>query len=57
LPEKKLEKLHFKIVAPLLVTYVQIKKNAEGKNEIQLKEEELQKTKNWAEEAAKVLPK
>jgi hypothetical protein len=40
-----------------LVTYVQSKKNAEGKNEIQLKDGELDKAKNWAEEAAKALPR
>ncbi|MGD0160001.1 MAG: hypothetical protein ABSB89_06850 [Candidatus Bathyarchaeia archaeon] len=55
--EKKLRKLGFKIVAPPLVTYVQGKKNVEGKNEIQLKEGELEKAKSWAEEVAKVLPK
>jgi flavodoxin len=55
--EKKLEKLGFKIVKPSLVTYVQSKKNVEGKNEIQLKDGELEKAKNWAEEVAKALPK
>jgi flavodoxin len=55
--EKRLEKLGFKIVAPPLATYVQSNKNAEGKNEMQLKEGELEKAKNWAEEVAKVLPK
>jgi flavodoxin len=55
--EKKLEKLGFKIVTPSLVTYVQSKKNAEGRNEMQLKEGELEKTKNWAEEVTKAFPK
>ena len=48
--EKKLEKLGFKIVMPPLVTYV------EGKMEnIQLKSGELEKTKKYAEDLAKVL--
>ena len=48
--EKKLEKLGFKIVTPPLVTYV------EGKLEnIQLKSGELEKTKKYAEDLAKVL--
>jgi flavodoxin len=48
--EKKLEKLGFKIVMPSLVTYVQGKKDAEGKNEIQLKDGELEKAKKYAED-------
>lgn len=48
--EKKLEKLGFKIVMPPLATYV------EGKLEnIQLKSGELEKTKKYAEDLAKVL--
>lgn len=48
--EKKLEKLGFKIVMPPMVTYV------EGKMEnIQLKSGELEKTKKYAEDLAKVL--
>jgi flavodoxin len=48
--EKKLEKLGFKMVMPLLVTYV------EGKmNEIHLKEGELEKTKKYAKDLAKAL--
>jgi len=54
--EKKLEKIGFKIVKSSLVTYVQSKKNAEGKNEVHLKDGELDKAKNWAEEVAKALP-
>jgi menaquinone-dependent protoporphyrinogen IX oxidase len=50
--EKKLKKLGFQIVMPRLVTYV------EGKmNQMQLKEGELEKTKNWAQEATKTLSK
>jgi len=50
--EKKLRKLGFEIIAPPLVAYV------EGKmNQMQLKEGELEKTKNWAQEAAKRLTK
>jgi flavodoxin len=48
--EKKLEKLGCKIVMPSLVTYVQSKKNVEGKNEMQLKEGELEKAKKYAED-------
>jgi flavodoxin len=48
--EKKLEKLGFKIVMPPLVTYVQGKKDVEGKNEIQLKDGELEKAKKYAED-------
>jgi flavodoxin len=55
--EKELEKLGFKIVMPSLVTYVQSKKNVESKNEMQLKEGELEKAKNWAEEVAQALLK
>ncbi len=48
--EKKLEKLGFKIVMPPMVTYV------EGKMEnIQLKSGELEKTKKYAEDLAKIL--
>lgn len=50
--EKKLTKLGFKTIAPPLIAYV------EGKmNEMQLKQGELEKTKNWAEEVAKTLTK
>lgn len=50
--EKKLKKLGFQIIAPPLVTYV------EGKmNQMQLKEGELEKTRNWAQEASKTLSK
>jgi len=48
--EKKLEKLGFKIITPHLVTYV------EGNREnIHLKEGELEKTKKYAEDLAKAL--
>jgi flavodoxin len=53
--EKKLEKLGFKIVMPSLVTYVQSKKDADGKNEMQLKEGELEKAKKYAEDLANKL--
>jgi flavodoxin len=53
--EKKLEKLGFKIVMPSLVTYVQSKKDVEGKNEMQLKEGELDKAKKYAEDLANKL--
>jgi flavodoxin len=53
--EKKLEKLGFKMVMPPLVTYVQSKKDIEGKNEIHLKEGELEKAKKYGEDLAKVL--
>jgi flavodoxin len=53
--EKKLEKLGFKMIMPSLITYVQGKKNVEGKNEIQLKEGELEKAKKYAEDLAKTL--
>jgi flavodoxin len=53
--EKKLEKLGFKMVMPPLVTYVQSKKNVEGKNGMQLKEGELEKAKKYAEDLAKAL--
>ena len=50
--EKKLQNLGFEIITPPLVTYV------EGKmNQSQLKEGELEKTKNWAQEVAKTLSK
>jgi flavodoxin len=48
--EKKLKKLGFEIIAPTLIAYV------EGKtNQMQLKDGELEKTKNWAQEVAKVV--
>jgi hypothetical protein len=48
--EKKLKDLGFRIITPPLVTYV------EGKmNEMHLKEGEVEKAKNWAQEVAKVL--
>ena len=53
--EKKLKKLGFKIVMPPLVTYVQGKKDVEGKNEIQLKDGELEKAKKYAEDLANKL--
>lgn len=53
--EKKLEKLGFKIAMPSLVTYVQSKKDVEGKNEMQLKEGELEKAKKYAEDLANKL--
>jgi flavodoxin len=47
---KKLEKLGYKMVAPFLVAYV------EGKaDSMQLKEGELEKARNWAEQIAKTL--
>ena len=50
--EKKLKNLGFEIIAPPLVAYV------EGKtNEMQLKEGELEKARNWAREVAKSLSK
>ncbi|MGD0978288.1 MAG: flavodoxin domain-containing protein [Candidatus Bathyarchaeia archaeon] len=48
--EKKLKKLGFEVIAPPLLAYVEGKMNA-----IQLKEGELEKTKNWAQEVAKAL--
>jgi flavodoxin len=53
--QKKLEKLGFKIVLPSLVTYVQSKKDVEGKNEMQLKEGELEKAEKYAEDLANKL--
>lgn len=53
--EKKLQRLGFKIVMPSLATYVQSKKDVEGKNEMQLKEGELEKAKKYAEDLAKAL--
>ena len=50
--EKKLEGIGFKIVMPSLVTYVQSKKDVEGKNGIQLKDGELKKAKKYAEDLA-----
>ena len=53
--EKKLKKLGLKIVLPPLVTYVESKKNADGKNEVHLKEGELEKAKKYAEDLANSL--
>ncbi len=53
--EKKLEKLGFKIVMPSLVTYVQNKKDVEGRNEIHLKDRELEEAKKYAEDLANKL--
>lgn len=48
--EKKLQKLGYEIIAPPLVAYV------EGKmNQMQLKDGEMEKTKNWAQDVAKTL--
>jgi flavodoxin len=48
--ENKLKKLGFEIVAPPLIAYV------EGKtNQMHLKDGELEKTKNWAQEVAKTV--
>ena len=55
--EKKLGKIGFKLIMPSLITYVQSKKNAEGKSEMRLKEGELEKARNWTEEVAKAFPK
>jgi flavodoxin len=49
---KKLEKLGYRMIAPPLLAYVAGKTNS-----MQLKEGELEKAKNWAEEAAKALSK
>jgi flavodoxin len=50
--ESKLRKLGFDIVSPSLMAYV------EGKmNQMQLKEGELEKAKNWAQEVAKAFSK
>jgi flavodoxin len=50
--QKRFEKLGFKLVAAPLVTYV------EGKiAEVHLKDGEIEKTKNWAQELAKILSK
>ncbi len=50
--ESKLRKLGFEIVSPPLTAYV------EGKiNQMQLKDGELEKTKNWAHEVAKAFLK
>jgi flavorubredoxin len=50
--ERKLKNLGFEIIMPPLVAYV------EGKmNEMQLKEGELEKARNWAREVAKSLSK
>ncbi len=48
--EKKLEKLGFKIAMPHLVTYVE-----GGREDIHLKDGELEKTKKYAEDLAKAL--
>ena len=50
--EKKLKKLGFTIIRYPLVAYVEGKKN-----EMRLKESELEKAKNWAQEVAKALSK
>jgi flavodoxin len=50
--EKKLKQLGFKMVTASLVTHVESKKNVEGKNEIHLKEGELEKAKKYAENLA-----
>ncbi len=50
--EKKLEKLGFKIVMPSLVTYVQSKKDVDGKSGMHLKDGELEKAKKYAEDLA-----
>ena len=49
---KKLEKLGYRMIAPPLVAYVAGKTNS-----MQLKEGELEKAENWAQEAAKALSK
>jgi flavodoxin len=49
---KKLKNLGFQIITTPLVTYV-----AGKTNELQLKEGEPEKTKNWAQEVAKTLSK
>lgn len=50
--ERRLKNLGFEIIMPPLVAYV------EGKmNEMQLKEGELEKARNWAREVAKSLSK
>lgn len=50
--EKKLNKLGFKIVSPPLIAYV------EGKtNQMHLKDGELQKAENWAQNIAEALSK
>jgi flavodoxin len=48
--EKKLEKLGFKIIMPPLVTYVESKTD-----EVHLKDEEIEKTKKYAEDLANKL--
>lgn len=53
--EKKLKRLGFRIVTPSLLTYVQSNKNIKGKNEIQLKDGELEKAKKYAEDLANKL--
>ncbi|MGB8780813.1 MAG: flavodoxin domain-containing protein [Candidatus Bathyarchaeia archaeon] len=50
--QKKLEKLGYRMIAPPLVAYVTGKMNS-----MQLKEGELEKAKNWAQEVAKALSK
>jgi len=53
--EKRLKKLGFRMVTASLVTYVESKKDVEGKNEIHLKEGELEKAKKYAEDLANKL--
>ena len=53
--EKKLGKLGFKIALPPLVTYVESRKNVEGKNEVHLRDGELEKAKKYAEDLANKL--
>ena len=48
--QKKIERLGCRIIAPPLVAYVAGKMNS-----MQLKEGELEKAKNWAQEVAKAL--
>lgn len=50
--QKKLEKLGYRMIAPPFVAYVAGKANS-----MQLKEGELEKAKNWAQEVAKALSK
>jgi flavodoxin len=53
--EKKLKKLGFKTVTASLVTHVESKKTVEGKNEIRMREGELEKAKKYAEDLANKL--
>jgi flavodoxin len=50
--QKKLKKLGYRMIAPLLVAYV-----AGQMNNMQLKEGELEKAKNWAQEVANAFSK